>query len=102
VVKKNVRSTQIATPNSLKPCTARPCTALSIIVETRACHEAGAFPFDQAMKLVVSGKARVADHEPEREALEAAVRGQKQAPSASSGWNYRREADIFGKAIAGA
>src|SRR5262249_59196233 len=36
VVKKNVRSTQIATPNSLKPCTAKPCTAPSIIVETRA------------------------------------------------------------------
>jgi hypothetical protein len=36
VVKKNVRSTQIATPNSLKPCTAKPCAALSIIVETRA------------------------------------------------------------------
>jgi hypothetical protein len=32
-----------------------------------ACHEAGVFPFDQALKLVVSGNARIADDEPERE-----------------------------------
>ena len=45
--------------------------------------ETAAWPLDQAVSLIAAGIARVADHEPEpeREALESAVRAYKQAPS---------------------
>ena len=49
------------------------------------CYEAGVFAFDQATNLVASGKARIADDEPEREALEAAVRAYR-APRKSGPW----------------
>jgi hypothetical protein len=42
--------------------------------------ETAAWPLDQAVRLIATGIARVADHEPEREALESAVRAHKQAP----------------------
>jgi hypothetical protein len=43
--------------------------------------ETAAWPLDQAVRLIVAGIARIGDAEPEREALEAAVRAHKQAPS---------------------
>jgi hypothetical protein len=43
--------------------------------------ETAAWPLDRAVSLIVAGIARVADHEPGRETLEAAVRAHKQAPS---------------------
>jgi hypothetical protein len=43
--------------------------------------ETAAWLLDQAVRLIAAGIARVADGEPEREALESAVRAYKQAPS---------------------
>jgi hypothetical protein len=50
-----------------------------------ACHEGGAFEFDQAISLIVSGKARIADDEPERATLQAAVKAYKQ-PKQTGRW----------------
>jgi hypothetical protein len=46
-----------------------------------ACHEGCAFLFDQAVKLVASGLCRIADDEPDKAALEEAVRARKRSPS---------------------
>lgn len=43
--------------------------------------ETAAWPLEEAVRLIAAGTAHVADDEPEREALEAAVRAHKQAPS---------------------
>ena len=46
-----------------------------------AANEVAAWPLDQAVALLVPGKVRIADDEPEREALEAALREYKEGPS---------------------
>ena len=46
-----------------------------------ACGEGAAFPLDQAVRLIAAGVCGIDDTEPESEALEAAVRAHKQAPS---------------------
>jgi hypothetical protein len=50
-----------------------------------ACNEVAAWPIDQVVALLVSGKVRIANDEPEREALEASVRAYR-APRQSGRW----------------